>query len=425
MATEVGKSELDLFSLPPIQIAIQSGAYVSVSPKELTNEHRIKLSHIVSEGHYADLAKSYITFKVKIVGATETVNKVGPVNLWGHSVFEQLSVKLNGETLTENTTTYPYEAMIGTVLSYGTDAKNSHLGLAGYAKDIATKMDNFDPTENGCNPGLIIRSKSVSKGKTTELLIRPFTALFQQDRLIPSGMKIEITLIPSKSEFNLMALAEDDSGKYKTVISDMELHVRQVKLLPSVMASILTEREHRNILLPMKKLCTSPISIPVGTQSIDHPISEGPIPTRIYMIMVEEKARFGCYKLNPFNLQHFNLIDCKLQVNSTSVPTDSYKPNFKDDLYKECYFSMFSQMGCMFDDCGMDISYSDYKNGYTILAFDLTADLEDGDHRELRKMGDVRLRLKLAKSHITTIDILCIKEFDTVVEIDKHGKVFQ
>ena len=73
----------------------------------------------------------------------------------------------------------------------------------------------------------------------------------------------------------------------------------------------------------------------------------------------------------------------------------------------------------------MDISYSDYKNGYTILAFDLTADLEDGDHRELRKMGDVRLRLKLAKSHITTIDILCIKEFDTVVEIDKHGKVFQ
>ena len=424
MATEVSKSELDLFTLPPTQIALQHGAYVSTAPAETPTKHRIHINYKVSEGYMADMTKSYITFNAKIEGATETANKVGPVNNWGHSCFEQVSIKVNGVTLTEATNLYPYEAMVSTIVSYGTDAKKSHLTLAGYAKDEGGKMNHFDPSEQGCNSGLKTRSLLVDEGQMTEMLIRPFNALFQQDRLLPGGTSIDITLIPSKSKFNLMANADDDSDKYTTVISGLELHVRQVKVMPSVMASIVTEREKRNILLPMRRLNTVPISMSSGTQTLTRPISSGVIPRRIWCVMVDETARYGNYKLNPFNFQHFNMNELYLKVNSVHVPQKHFTPNFASNLYKECYFSLFSQMGCMFDDCGMDISYDDYKNGHMILCFDLTADMEDGDHRELRKTGDVILDIQLNKSLDAAVDILCIQEFDTVVEITKDNKMF-
>ena len=81
-------------------------------------------------------------------------------------------------------------------------------------------------------------------------------------------------------------------------------------------------------------------------------------------------------------------------------------------------------MGCMFDDCGSDLSLDDYKNGSTIFAFDLTADMEDGAHREVRKNADVKLHLTLGSAHAKPIDVLCIKEYESILEIDKNDKVY-
>ncbi len=424
MTAVVAKSELELFSLPPTQIALQSGSYVTVTPQQIANEHRIKLSHRVSEGYFADLAKSYFTFKVKVNGADGANNKVALVNLHGHACFEQITIAINGETITDATTTYPYEAMISALLSYGSDAKKSHLALAGWEKDESGKMDDFDPTGGNANKGLKKRAKVISVGNEKEMLMRPFNGVFQQERLFPSGTRIEITLIPSKSVFNLMADAADGSDKYKTVISDMELHVRQVKPLPSVLASIITERQEKNLMYPFRKLSTIPLTIPTGTQSITRVINEGATPRRVWVLMVEEEARFGTYKKNPFNFQHFNTSNIYLSVNSEAFPKEHLKPNFDKGFFKECYFTLFSQMGCMFDDCGLDLTMDEYKNGFTIFAFDLTADMEDGEHREVRRNADVMLHLTLSAGHAKAIDVLCIKEYESVLEIDKNDKVY-
>ena len=421
---QVTKSELDLFSLPPTQIALQSGSYVTITPQQLTNEHRIKISHKVSEGYFADLAKSYFTFKVRIQGADAANKKVAPINLIGHTAMEQVSIAINGETITDATTTYAYEAEVAAALSYGSDAKKSHLALAGWEKDEAGKMDHYDPTNGTNNKGLINRAKGISTGGTKEYLMRPFNGIFQQDRLFPSGTRIDVTFIPSKSTFNLMADAEDGSDKYKTVISDMELHMRQVKPLPSVLASIITERENKNLLYPFRKLSTTPLTIPTGNQSLTRVINEGPMPRRVWVVMVEEAARFGSYKLNPLNFQHFDTTDIYLSVNSEAFPKEHLKPNFGRDIFKECYFTLFSQMGCMFDDCGIDLTLNEYKNGHTIFAFDLTADMEDGAHREVRKNADIKLHLTLGSAHGKAIDVLCIKEYESILEIDKNDKVY-
>ena len=70
---------------------------------------------------------------------------VGPVNLFLHSLFSQVDISLNGTLITSSTNTYPYWAMLETLLSYGYDAKTSQLTSALYYKDTAGQMGStFD-----------------------------------------------------------------------------------------------------------------------------------------------------------------------------------------------------------------------------------------------------------------------------------------
>ena len=82
------------------------------------------------------------------------LDPVGPINLFLHSLFSQVDISLNGTLVTTSTNTYPYRAMLETLLSYGEDAKKTQLTSALFYNDLAGKMDsvNFDAGE--VNDGL-------------------------------------------------------------------------------------------------------------------------------------------------------------------------------------------------------------------------------------------------------------------------------
>ena len=80
---------------------------------------------------YIDLANTMLYVRVKIMrmngNNTAKDTPVGPVNLFLHSLFSQVDISINGTQVTTSTNTYPYRAMIETLLSYGDDTKNSQL----------------------------------------------------------------------------------------------------------------------------------------------------------------------------------------------------------------------------------------------------------------------------------------------------------
>ena len=72
---------------------------------------------------------------------------VGPVNLWMHSLFSDVSVSLNENLVSPPTSLYPYRAYIEILLSYGPAAKESQLTGVMWYKDTPghqekTKADN-------------------------------------------------------------------------------------------------------------------------------------------------------------------------------------------------------------------------------------------------------------------------------------------
>jgi hypothetical protein len=52
---------------------------------------------------------------------------VGPVDLWMHSLFSDVSVSLSEKLVSPPTSMYPYRAYMETILSYGPAANESQL----------------------------------------------------------------------------------------------------------------------------------------------------------------------------------------------------------------------------------------------------------------------------------------------------------
>jgi len=83
-------------------------------------------------------------------------------------------------------------------------------------------------------------------------------------------------------------------------------------------------------------------------------------------------------------------------------------------------FSGTSKLNC---DEGNGISCDDYKDGYALYAFDLTADLGEDDHFNLVKHGNVRLALKFSEALAETLIVIAFAEFDNVIELDRDRNV--
>jgi len=88
---------------------------------------------------YIDLANTMLYVRAKITRMNNANiaddTPVGPVNLFLHSMFSQVDISLNETQVTTSTNTYPYRAMIETLLSYGADAKQSQLTSALFYAD--------------------------------------------------------------------------------------------------------------------------------------------------------------------------------------------------------------------------------------------------------------------------------------------------
>ena len=417
-------SELDLFCLPPTQVAIEDSKWIQVNPREVNDSYSIKFEYSAGSGLYLDLAKSYISFQAKIDGAGADPNdKCGPVNNTAHSLFKQIDLEINGQMVTTSNAFYPYESMLLLLGNYGKEAARTQLELLGYSKDTAGQMDVL--VLDGDNKGLKARSEGFNTGQWRDYIMRPNLAMFQQERLLPPSTKICLNLIPSDPKFCLMT--DHNNPPYKPKLKDLKLHVRVAKVNTSLALEQARRRQEDGMKLyyPIRRLKTKPITIARGLQSHSEIISMGQIPKRFYIEMVPESAHLGNFKKNPFNFKNYNINEIYLSVGINNYPSTPLTPDFTNGLVRESYMTLFSSSGILFDDKGLDISLADYKDGYTIFAFDLTADNNDGDHLELMKRGDVQLHVRFGTALPEAVTILAIGEYENTIQIDRFNTVIK
>jgi len=425
MSCECTKSELDLFSVPPTQTSMEQGSWVEYHPLTTVSDGSPIEFDISGSGEdYIDFANTMLYVKAKLTAADGTAladdAAVGPVNLFLHSLFSQVDISLNGTLITASTNTYPYRAMLETLLSYGEDAKKSQLTSALFYKDQADRMDSVDFDDDAVNEGLFKRRALAVESRTFDMMGRLHADIFFQDRYMLNEVSVKIKLVRSKDAFCLMG-----ATGCKVKIIHASMFVRKVKLMPSVFLAHVKTLERGTAKYPIRRVVCKSFTIPQNYLDVSHEkLFSGQLPTRVVIGLVSNRAFNGHLQSNPFNFRHFDLSEIALYLDGQQQhAVRPIQPNYEDGQYIRAYDSLFGGTGRLYKDEGLFISREDYGGGYALYAFDLTADLGEDDHFSLVRQGSVRLALKFAVALPTTVTVVAYAEFENVIEVDRDRNV--
>ena len=323
-SNECSKSELDLFSIPPTQTSINRGQWIEYHPlSNITDTGPIKFNVSGSGEEYLDLARTQLYVKAKITKANganlDPNTQVGPVNLFLHSLFSQVDVSLNERLISPSTNTYPYRAMLETLLNYGEEAKTSQLTTAMFYKDTPGKMDAVNPVADDADANLGLKARyAFTKNSDTVDMIGPIHSdLFFQDRLILNGVNLRLNR--AKNAFCLVSSAVNP--QFKVVITQAILYVRKVKVAPTISLGHATALKQATGKYPIRRIECKVLSIPGGfpTFTPDN-IFLGQIPKRIVLGLVDSEAYNGSYGTNPFDFKHHNLTQVGVYVDGEQIP---------------------------------------------------------------------------------------------------------
>jgi hypothetical protein len=103
----------------------------------------------------------YIKAKIKAGDGEdlEAEDQIAPQNLFLQSLFSQVNVSLNDKLITPSATTYPYRAMIETLLNFGPAAKQSQMTSGLYYKDTPGKMEVLNPLAVDANANMGLKKR--------------------------------------------------------------------------------------------------------------------------------------------------------------------------------------------------------------------------------------------------------------------------
>src|ERR1700690_232519 len=426
---ECAKSELDIFLVPPTQTSIESGGWVEYNPiSSISDGTAIEFSVGGSGQDYIDLANTQLYVRVQLMRNDNTPidnnDHVGPVNLFLHSLFSEVELKLNDTLVSSTNGTYAYRSYLETLLSFGPAAKKSQLTSALYYKDNGGTFEEGDPHDaNALNQGLKTRHALVTNGRVVDMLGCIHSDLFFQDKYLPSDVGLRMRLVRSKDAFSLMS--DTPQQLFKVKILDCKLLVRKVKLSPSVFLAHAKGLERSNAKFPIRRVICKTFTVPRGNLDFSQEsLFSGQLPTRLVIACVDNDAFNGNYQKNPFNCKHYHLTQLKIYLDGQQQNhIKPLEPNFGGHQYIGAYMSLFSGTGKLNKDEGNGIERDDFPGGYAIYAFDLTPDLAEEGHFNLARDGSVRVDMKFANALANTINVIAYAEFENIIEIDRNRNV--
>ena len=211
---------------------------------------------------------------------------VGPVNLWMHSLFSDVSVSLNENLVSPPTSLYTYRAYIEIFLSYGPAAKESQLTEVMWYKDTPGHQDKRTTD----NKGFTSRKALTAQSKYVQMTGILHLDLFYQEKYLLNHVDLKIKLRRSRDVFALMV----DADNYKIKIKDLALFVRNVQLSPAVRMGHVKAFEKTNCKYPIRRVEVKVDTVPRGNMNyVQDNMFLGQLPKRLVIGCVDSDATFG------------------------------------------------------------------------------------------------------------------------------------
>lgn len=423
------RSELEIFSLPPLQTGVEDGQWVEHNPvSSISTAAPIEFVVTGSGDEYVDLSKTLLEIKAVIKNATGQIapktTHIAPVNNTLHSLFNQVDVSLNDVPVSSSTTTYAYRSFIENHINYSSDAKDSRLTAALYCMDNnITQSDPIPDNENGTaeiNTGLETRHR-ICTGQAFDMIGPVHADIFNQNRYLLNGVTLSMRMGRSKDAFVLMGV-----GDYTIEIISAKLWIRKLKISPSLALAHEKMLTKQTAKYPITRVEVKNFHLPAGLKSFNQEgLYMGQLPKRMIIGVVDNRAFNGDLTLNPYEFKHCDLNYLSLHLDGQQVPLSPLKPSYSSNNYIRAFFTQFCSGDGINTDTGNTIDREEFKLGNALYCFDLTSDLSasNGHHFNVARKGNLRVEMGFEKVLPFTGNVVVYSEFESVVEIDADRKV--
>ena len=447
-SASVTKSELDLFSVPSTQVAIERSFWEEVRPTNtVTNAGPFEF-HIDGSQYMVDMASNFLYLKLKITqddgddiedpnaereAEDPNLSDVGPINLIGKTFVKQIKMFLNSKLTYDSGTDYPYIAYLLTDLNYGRDAKDTHLHSAGYVTEWTPQVNDVDILDTWVNPGLQIRKKWFENSREAEFMAPLHVPLSHQEKYLLSNMDIRFEIHRVSNAFGLLALGDH---QYKISVQDIKFYIRKVELSRALSLAIEQNLMRTTAKYPIRRLELKTLHVGQGRRTTPtNTLWNGQIPRRVIICLMRSDSYFGDYHRSPFVFRPQNLIKAALNVNGVVVPHSGplefqfREPNNLENEPSRVmrgFVQLYNAMGIGTADKSNGITYDRFIGDACYLAFDLSSDSgSDSNNWELIRNGPLSINLEFSQAiGVDGLRVLVMGEFDNVITVDRNRNVF-
>ncbi|XP_069064798.1 uncharacterized protein F54H12.2-like [Pleurodeles waltl] len=398
-------NRLALPSYTAPQTSIENSFFMEVSPMAaLTPLAPIEFYVSGSTDMYLDLNNTLLHLVCKITKANgadiEDDARVAPIAYPIATMVNQVDINLGDRLVMQSDNIW--------------DALDTQLSAGLFYKDTEAHFENT--ALDGGNKGFKKRASFAAGSRQFDRLVRVHSDLFFQDKLLVNAIDLKIKLNCNKDAF---CLINGDAQQYKLVILSASLFVKRVKVSPSVRLAHAEALQLSNAKYAIERVALKIFSIPASSRlTKQQNLVLGQLPKLIIIGFVDNTAFSGLYNSNPFNFKHYDINYAALVHKGAVIPAKPFTPNFGTSIFVQEYLGLVLITGKHLRDSGVVVSREGYAAGYTLFAFDLTPDMEDGDHYNLIKNGNLKAEIRFTQALAINVNMFVFSVFDSVIQVN-------
>ena len=187
---------------------------------------------------------------------------------------------------------------------------------------------------------------------------------------------------------------------------------------------MLVEGNEYNI--PITKYRTRSYHIPPGVKSHRIPLQQiASLPLTIIAGITTHDASIGSFESAPHNFHHHDVSSAELTLDGAPIGqrllTDSPNNNYAD-----AYVSLLQATNNFNTDKSNSISYQDYRNNKTLLAWVTTTDLPNNDwpsYFHLKRSGALSLNITFNEPSPTALSVQVTDRRDDITTLDTEQRI--
>ena len=421
-SSPVAKNELNLFSLPPTQVAVLRTYDLTFYPKNPLDPAAPILFDIPPSSDYTDVSNIILILKIRVLradGAALTGQAACPINYPLNTIFQQVKVFSRGKLLWFSGDLYAQKAFIEAALGFPETAKKTFLQAAGWYADNPQHINSVQAN----NPGAFSRIAKTALSNEWEVAGNLHCDIFAHDKCFPSHVPLSLELLRNSNEF---VIQSDGAEIYKLEVMDARLQVRLIQAVPSLNIAFEKMLSKAPARFALRRTEMKQIHLATGRR--DLPITEihqGQLPRRVIACFTRAQSYYGSQQQNPFRFEHFGLRQIELTAGGHTYPSDEpLRMDFEHHNFTRAYFNLQKSIQCS-DGSPCTVSMEEFEHGSSYFIFDITPDSSaNSDHFNPLLYGTLLLKVLFSQALQADVKLYLLLEFDSCLQMTKDRQFF-